>query len=78
MPVSPEMTKGPVNAVHDGTSVNGALRDDTLIDCNIAELYYGQFKAVRDVALKIKRARSPLSSAPQDAARVRSCAASTG
>ena len=28
---------------------------DTLIDCNISELHYGKFKAVRDVALKIGR-----------------------
>src|SRR5262249_31337836 len=28
---------------------------DTLIDCQISELHYGKFKAVRDVALKIKR-----------------------
>ena len=27
----------------------------TLIDCNISELHYGKFKALRDVALKIKR-----------------------
>jgi len=31
------------------------LRDGTLIDCNIAELHYGKFKAVRDVALKVKK-----------------------
>ena len=54
MPVSREMTNGPANGVRDGAPGYGALRDDTLIDCNIAELYYGQFKAVRDVALKIK------------------------
>src|SRR6516164_10522294 len=28
---------------------------DTLIDCQISELHYGRFKALRDVALKIKR-----------------------
>jgi len=28
---------------------------DTLIDCNISELHYGKFKAVRDVAVKIGR-----------------------
>src|SRR5271155_4592904 len=33
---------------------NGA-EDDTLIDCSISELHYGKFKALRDVALKIKR-----------------------
>jgi phosphate transport system ATP-binding protein len=28
---------------------------DTLIDCEISELHYGRFKALRDVALKIKK-----------------------
>src|SRR6516165_346578 len=28
---------------------------DTLIDCQISELHYGKFKALRDVVLKIKR-----------------------
>ena len=31
------------------------LQDGTLIDCDIAELHYGKFKAVRDVALKVKK-----------------------
>ena len=35
-------------------SLNGA-DDNTIIDCNISELYYGSFKALRDVALKIRR-----------------------
>jgi phosphate transport system ATP-binding protein len=34
---------------------DGTLRDDTLIDCNIAEIYYSQFKAVRDSTLKINK-----------------------
>jgi len=29
--------------------------DDTLIDCRIKDLHYGSFRAVRDVAIKIKR-----------------------
>jgi phosphate transport system ATP-binding protein len=33
---------------------NGA-DDHTVIDCNIAELHYGKFKALRDVAMRIKR-----------------------
>jgi phosphate transport system ATP-binding protein len=33
---------------------NGA-DDGTLIDCQISELFYGKFKALRDVALTIKR-----------------------
>ena len=36
---------------HNGNVNQG----DTLIDCNISELHYGKFKAVRDVALKIGR-----------------------
>jgi phosphate transport system ATP-binding protein len=32
-----------------------AAATDTLIDCNIAELHYGKFKALRDVGLKIKK-----------------------
>ena len=34
---------------------NGSDRDDTLIDCRIKDLHYGAFRAVRDVALTIKR-----------------------
>lgn len=34
---------------------NGAFHDDALIDCNIAELHYGKFEAVRDVAVKLKK-----------------------
>jgi len=33
---------------------NGHL-DETLIDCDIDELHYGKFKAVRDVDLKVKK-----------------------
>jgi len=37
------------------TSAQGApSHDSTLIDCDIDELYYGKFKAVRDVELKIR------------------------
>jgi hypothetical protein len=50
---------------------NGASRDDALIDCNIAELHYGKFKAVRDVAIKLKKVPLPPLSVLQDAARVR-------
>src|SRR5215470_16758974 len=34
-------------------ATNGAVQNDTLIDCNIADLHYGKFKAVRDVVIKI-------------------------
>ncbi len=37
-------------------NTNGETKQgDTLIDCNISELHYGKFKAVRDVAVKIGR-----------------------
>src|SRR5215468_9749136 len=34
-------------------ATNGAVQNDTLIDCRISELHYGRFKAVRDVAVNI-------------------------
>jgi len=34
---------------------NGSAAHDTLIDCEIKELFYGRFKAARDIALKIKK-----------------------
>jgi phosphate transport system ATP-binding protein len=43
----------------DKKSVNGPPHDprnsDTLIDCNIKELHYGTFKAVRDTLVPIKK-----------------------
>jgi phosphate transport system ATP-binding protein len=48
------MTNGNTNGAFDYPS-NGAVRDDALIDCNIAELHYGKLKAVRDVAVKLKK-----------------------
>jgi phosphate transport system ATP-binding protein len=37
-------------------NLNGnTVHEDTLIDCKIEDLYYGKFKAVRDVALNIKK-----------------------
>ena len=56
---------------------NGASHDDALIDCNIADLHYGKFKAVRDVAVKIKKVPLPPLSVLQDAARVQCCDVST-
>lgn len=50
MPVTGLTTNGHAEGAQDGTSPDG-----TLIDCDIDELYYGKFKAVRDVALKIKK-----------------------
>jgi phosphate transport system ATP-binding protein len=49
------MTNGHTNGAFDYQPGNGAVRDDALIDCNIAELHYGKFKAVRDVAVKLKK-----------------------
>ncbi len=37
------------------TNGQAAPADDTLIDCNISELHYGKFKAVRDVHVKVKK-----------------------
>ncbi len=51
MPLTPVTTNGHAN----GGERELMLRDGTLIDCNIAELHYGKFKAVRDVALKVKK-----------------------
>ena len=34
---------------------NGATARDVVIDCKISELFYGKFKAVRDVAVQIER-----------------------
>lgn len=34
---------------------NGAVRDGALLDCNISELHYGKFKAVRDVGVKLQK-----------------------
>src|SRR5579863_10357023 len=53
MSVSPAATNGADGAALpplSELSQNGAL-----IDYNIAELHYGKFKAVRDVALKVKK-----------------------
>ena len=49
------MTNGQTNGALDYQPGNGAVHDDALIDCDIAELHYGKFKAVRDVAVKLKR-----------------------
>ena len=50
MPLAPVTTNG-----HASGAPEQMLQDGTLIDCNIAELHYGKFKAVRDVALKVKK-----------------------
>ncbi|MGH7843335.1 MAG: hypothetical protein ACREQT_17670 [Candidatus Binataceae bacterium] len=52
---------------------NGA-ESNTLIDCKISELHYRKFKALRDVALKIKRGTITAFIGPSDAVRVQRCA----
>ena len=42
----------PINGSGNG---NGATAPDVVIDCKISELFYGKFKAVRDVAVQIER-----------------------
>jgi phosphate transport system ATP-binding protein len=49
------MTHSTTNGAFDYHPGDGAVRDDALIDCNISELHYGKFKAVRDVAVKLKK-----------------------
>ena len=48
-----------MSAVQAQNGTNGTVQhplpDDTLIDCKIEDLHYGKFKAVRDIALKIKK-----------------------
>ena len=54
MSLAPVPTNGHTNGSANGAQ-DEALRNGTLIDCNIDELHYGKFKAVRDVALKVRR-----------------------
>jgi phosphate transport system ATP-binding protein len=49
------MTNAHTNGAFDYQPSNGAVHDDPLIDCNITELHYGKFKAVRDVAVRLKK-----------------------
>src|SRR5690242_1213500 len=49
MELSPAITNGHAFGAHE------QMPDGTLIDCNINELHYGRFKAVRDVSLKVKK-----------------------
>jgi phosphate transport system ATP-binding protein len=46
--------------IEQGRNVNPAImaqvkREDVVVDCNIRELYYGTFKAVRDTQIPIKK-----------------------
>ncbi|MBV8356474.1 MAG: phosphate ABC transporter ATP-binding protein [Deltaproteobacteria bacterium] len=49
------MTNGQTNGALDYQAGNGTVHDGALIDCHIEELHYGKFKAVRDVAVKLKK-----------------------
>jgi phosphate transport system ATP-binding protein len=49
------MENAQINSASDYYPGNGAVREDALIDCHIAELHYGKFKAVRDVAVKLTK-----------------------
>src|SRR5580658_11188522 len=55
LPVSDEEPMSPSEIRINGNGAVYANGDDTLLDCKIDELHYGKFKAVRDIALKIKK-----------------------
>jgi phosphate transport system ATP-binding protein len=48
------MEDGQTNGATYSTG-NGSPSGDPLVDCNIAELHYGRFKAVRDVVIKLQQ-----------------------
>ena len=50
-------------------------KDEVVIDCQIKELYYGTFKAVRDTEIPIKKNSITAFIGPSDAARARCYAA---
>ena len=50
------------------TPTNGSAKD-VVIDCDISELYYGTFKAVRDTKIPIQKNSIRHSLAPRAAAR---------
>jgi phosphate transport system ATP-binding protein len=49
------MENGHTNGALNGQSQNSLVSDGALIDCDITELHYGKFKAVRDVAVKLEK-----------------------
>jgi phosphate transport system ATP-binding protein len=38
-----------------GAPVSPSVHDDVVLDCHIADLFYGNFRAVRDTAVPIRR-----------------------
>ena len=53
--IAKEAVPGNGHANGRGNGAAAAASADTVIDCKIDELHYGQFKAVRDVDLKIQK-----------------------
>ncbi len=49
------MGPSPATANGHAFGAHEQMPDGTLIDCNINELHYGRFKAVRDVSLKVRK-----------------------
>ena len=49
------MVKSDQPAVATAAPPSGASPKDVMIDCNISELYYGTFKAVRDTTIPIQK-----------------------
>ncbi len=49
------MGHSPATANGHAFGAHEQMPDGTLIDCNINELHYGRFKAVRDVSLKVRK-----------------------
>jgi phosphate transport system ATP-binding protein len=39
----------------NGTNGSNVVNNDVVVDCNISELYYGAFKAVRDTRIPVKK-----------------------
>jgi ABC-type uncharacterized transport system ATPase subunit len=74
MTPEPIMRNGHANREIEHHS-DGGLRDEPLLDCDISELHYGKFKAVRDVAVKLPRGTITAFIGLRAVARVQSCAA---
>jgi len=64
----------PTTPAKPGTAPDGT---GVVIDCNIAELYYGKFKAVRDTNIPIQRNSITAFIGPSAAAKAPSAFAST-
>jgi phosphate transport system ATP-binding protein len=55
MPDTIEPKKNPQGAKAQGNNGGSGANHDVVIDCNIQELYYGTFKAVRDTSVPVKK-----------------------